>query len=313
MKKNKIIGFAVASFGAVASISLAAALYTRAATDATMGISQGTYEAQDGTITYKINGNTSGSIAPHYLDTSGNNGGTGLGKVGTTVYNQIEYLFPLSATFASPLIAQDFIVGNLSVTVNNIPAEWQSKLAIWVEIDGYGDNTEGKHQYEHKFMDSDYAITSSAASYSANNDVAVASNGGQTLRVLLKFDATTVEGLDLYTRDEASLGYTLSVHWGEASSAFKYAYVVGNKTLWAKDTPYRMAPNINKAHSEGFEWVYNRLPGDFVEAKCVLETAGDDVWSDGNNAPLDSANDYNVYWNGSGSSSASFNAIVVNP
>ena len=300
MKINKkLIGISVASLGVLFSIGGAFALYQQAATDASFGISQGEYEGSVGEVTYKINGSTSGTIAPAYLKHDGTNGGTGLGGL----YDQVLYDMPLSATFANTLNAQDYVVGNISVSITNIPEAYRGKLAIWVDIDGYEDDSLGADTYGHAFMNSDYAITNENTSYSGTADVAVSSAGTQHLRIFLKYD---LEGVNLLNKDEAGLGYTLSVTWGEPSNSFIPAYVLGNANQWTPDGNFAMAPNINKASDEGFEWIYNNLPGTIGEAKCFKA----DVWSAGDNAALDAEKSYTVYWNGSNESVATFTPIV---
>ena len=95
--KKKLIGIAVASFGMILSVGSAIALYVKAADPASFGIGQGTYEGSEGAITYKINGNTTGTVAPAYLKANGENGGAGLGGE----YTQVKYEFALSATYSS--------------------------------------------------------------------------------------------------------------------------------------------------------------------------------------------------------------------
>ena len=311
MKKNKIIGFAVASFGAVASISLAAALYIRAANNVTMGISQGQYVGSNGEITYTINGNTAGNLQPSYLKSDGTNGGTGLGPV-TLVgaedqeyYTQVKYEATLGANFADDLTVQQQIVGNVSVSITNIPAAAQGNLSIWVCMEGYLENSQGKDEFQTAFMQSDYAITSEHPSYTGSADVAVKSSSVQKVAIYLKYSTAYVS--DLYAQDEALLGYTLSVTWGEASNDYKFAYVVGDHTQWSDDEEFRMAPEIDRTES-GYRWVYNNLPGSFGQAKCH---GGELVaWSAGDNATLSSGTNYNVYWSGNGNDNATFTPVA---
>ena len=295
---KKLIGIGVASLGMVFSIGGAVALYTQAASNASFGISAGTYAGSSGTVTYKINDTAGASnVAPSYLRTNGTNGGTGL----STEFTQAYYEMALSATYAAGANAQDFVVGNLSVSITNIPAAYQGKLAIWVDVNGYGASSLGEHYYG-SFMDTDYQITNEATSYSANKNIAVSSSGTQKLRIFLKYN---LEGIDTLTKNEEGLGYTLSVAWTAPTNEFVPAYVVGNANQWTKDDGYSMAPNINKAYAEGWEWVYNNLPGTMESAKCIVN----DTWSQDPNASLDSEKSYTVYWNGSNESTANFSEI----
>ena len=300
MKINKkLIGITIASLGMVFSIGGAVALYTQAASNASFGISAGTYAGSTGTVTYKINDTAGNSnVAPSYLRENGTNGGTGL----STEFTQVCYEMELSASYAAGANAQDFVVGNVAVSVTNIPAAYQGKLAIWVDVDGYVADSLGKATYEHIFMNSDYQITNEVTSYSDNKNVAVSASGVQKLRVFLKYN---LEGIDTLTKNEEGLGYTLSVAWTAPTNAFVPAYVVGNANQWTKDDGYSMAPNINKPSDQGWEWVYNNLPGSMESAKCIIN----DTWSQDPNASLDSGKSYNVYWNGSDESAANFAEI----
>ena len=80
----------------------------------------------------------------------------------------------------------------------------------------------------------------------------------------------------------------------------------GNGTQWEFDDKFAMAPNINKPYDQGWEWVYNNLPGsDLVEAKCAKPGDNDTkVYSanteeQGHNHTLEGNHTYDVYWSGS--------------
>lgn len=298
MKKNKIIGIAVASAGILLSVGGAAALYTRAASPTGFGIGAGTYQGSDGTVTYKVNGNTSGKVAPQYWNNDGSDKlGHGLGGD----YNQIVYEMTLSAEYAAVgTHAQSITAGNLAVSLTTIPEAYRGHLSLWVDIDGYTANTVGK-QYEHVFMSSDYAITAEQQSFVENRDVAVKSNGAQKLRIFMKFDETITAGSGLYGKNEASLGYTLAVTWKALSESFESAHVVGNGNLWTEDDEFAMVPNIDAAD---WEWTFDNCPGTLGEAKCRKG----DIWSHNGNAVLDSSKTYTVTWTGSADSDAVFTA-----
>ena len=298
--KKKLIGISVASLGMLLSIGGAIALYTRAAEDTGFGISQGTYEGSTGAITYTVNGNTSGTVSPTYLTTGGANGGTGLGGD----YTQVEYAFELGAEFSSSLIAQNFVVGNLTVEVTDIPAEYQGKLDIFACVDNYVDGSLGKAKYNHALMNEDFHITSEEGHTSLlkSADVAVSSAGTQVLHVYLKYN---LEGIALLDKDEASLGYTLNVAWGEPDS-FAAAYVVGVGNMWQQDDKYAMTPNINNPYSgEGdWQWYFNGLPAEMGETKCKIG----DNWSQENFTP-EEGKSYNVYWSGVAGAAATYQEI----
>ena len=308
MKLNKkVIGIAVASFGVLLSIGGAIALYQQAAEDASFGISQGAYAGSSGSVTYKINGATgASSLVPNYLPTVGEGSGNGL----NATYTQVEYAVQLSAAFAGGANAQDFVVGNLGISLTNIPEAYRGKLAVWAQIDGYTASSIGEDRYKNIFMASDFAITAEEGhqSFVGAHDVAVASAGTQTLHIYLKYN---LAGIDTLTQNEAGLGYSLSVTWGEPSAEFEAAYIEGVGNTWTKDEGYAMAPNINKANAEGWEWVYNNLPGTMGESKCIGYNNSHElnVWSDGANAALEAEKTYNVYWDGNGEHAATFTEI----
>ncbi len=303
MKINKkLIGISVASLGILFSVGGAVALYTQAAEEASFGISAGAYAGSGGLVTYKIN-NTAGNsnVAPNYLTAGGVGGGAGL----STAYTQVEYSMALSATFANGMPEQDYVVGNLAISITNIPEAYRGKLSIWAVIDNYESASLGEHYYKNIFMEEDYAITAENQSFAGNYDVAVSSIGTQVLHIYLKYN---LAGIDTLTQNEAPLGYNLSVSWGEPSNAFAKAYIKGDANQWTDDDGYSMVPNINKAYSEGWEWVYNNLAGTLGEAKCVYGAN----WSNaGGNFALDAEKTYNVYWSGDDGVDALFAPIVV--
>lgn len=298
MKINKkLIGIGVASFGILFSIGGAFALYQQAATNAQFGISAGAYAGSGGTVTYKINDTTGNSnIAPTYLRANGTNGGTGL----STEFTQVYYEMALGANFAAGANEQNFVVGNLAVSITNIPAAYQGKLAIWVTIDDYVADSLGANTYQHIFMNSDFAITNEATSFSGNHDIAVSSSGAQKLRIYLKYN---LEGVDTLTQNEAGLGYNLSVTWGAPSNSFAPAFVVGDGNQWTEDDGFSMAPNINRTES-GWQWVYNNLPGALGETKCKIS----DNWSATNYA-LNAEHSYDVYWSGENGAAAIYDDL----
>ena len=302
MKINKkLIGIGVASFGILFSVGGAFALYQQSAQNVSFGISAGVYAGANGTVTYRINNHAGNSeVLPSYLKTDGSlNDGAGL----NSTYTQVEYVMALSANYAGDLNAQDYVVGNIAISVTDIPAAYQGKLSIWAVVEGYTAGSLGEHTYRTALMNSDFAITNEATSYSDNKDVVVSTAGTQALHIYLKYN---LEGVDTLTQDEASLGYTLNVTWGAPSNNFVPAYVVGDQGGWATLPEFAMLPNMNKAYAEGWEWIYNNLPGTAGPgAKCRI---GETV-STGSNAELDPAKSYTVYWDGSGD--ASFNEIVL--
>ncbi len=226
--KSKLIGIGVASLGALLSIGGAFALYQQDAQNVQFGISAGTYAGSTGTVTYKINNAGSNSVvAPQYLKTNGENGGTGL----SATYTQVHYSMALGAEYTNGN-AQNYVVGNLAVSLTGIPEAYRGKLTVWANVSNYVANSLGANTYGHIFMESDYAIDAEHQEFIANHDVAVSANGTQVLDIYLKYD---LAGIDTLTQNEAGLGYTLSVTWGAPSNAFNPAYVKGDANQWTAD------------------------------------------------------------------------------
>lgn len=308
MKSIKILGIAVATLGVAASVGGAIALYTKAAQDVGFGIGAGEYHGSTGAVTYKIDGKTSGSVLPQYFDKDDHElDGLQQAAVASNIC-QVKYTFPLSATYDSDVVAQIFVMGNLSVSITNIPETYRDNLDIWAGITGYADNTLGAQQYANAFG-GDVSITSETTSYEKSSDVCVNAAGGQSLVIYLKYKNLG----DMLTANEASLGYTLSVTWAKHSNDFVAPNVVGTGNKWTADDEYEMVPNINKASAEGWEWTFTNLKGSssWTEAKCKwaaphAHDEHNDEWSSGDNATLTNNTTYSVYWNGCSSSAASF-------
>ncbi len=300
--KSKLIGIGVASLGALLSIGGAFALYQQNADDVQFGISAGTYAGSGGSVTYKIN-NTEGNsnVAPQYLKTNGENGGTGL----SATYTQIHYSMALSAVYAGNN-AQNFVVGNVAISLTNIPEVYRGKLSVWAEISNYVENSLGANTYGHAFMNSDFAISAEEGhtEYVANRDIAVSTAGTQVLNIYLKYNLAEVDTL---TQNEAGLGYSLSVTWG-APVSFNSAYIKGDANQWTADEGYAMLPNINKT-TEGWEWIYNNLPGTIGETKCFIHENDEDKWSNAN-YECDPAKSYNVTWSGVANAAANYEEIA---
>lgn len=293
MKKNKIIGLSVAILGTAVSVGTAAALYVKKADDAHFGIGA-KWSGLDGTVTYKINDATSGTATASYLKANGTNGGEGLGGE----YTQVHYSFPLGASFSADVPAQNFVVGNFKVELSNINAALQGNSVIWVCVNGYTENSWGAVNYGTCFMDSDTALTE--ATYSVNHDIAVSASKAQTVDVYIKLNSAIDDLLGASPLAETK-PFDISVSWG-APTNFEFAHVVGNGTMWEADDVYAMVPNINKANSEGFEWVFNNLPGTMGHAKAKKG----DTWSADPDAELDATKTYDVYWSGDGAVKANF-------
>lgn len=315
MKKNKLIGILVASTGAIASISTAAALYVKSATKTGFGIGA-KWSGLSGTVTYLIDGKASGSMEAHYLDKDGNNGGEGFGGA----YTQAEFIFPVGASFSDDVPAQNVVVGNFEVDLTNISEALQNKAKIWVGVNGYTADTYGASHYSKAFMANDTALTGEA--YSVNHDIAVSSAGTQSVCVYVKLDQALSES-DLFALAEGK-AFDISVSWG-APTDFEFAHVVGNKTMWEDDDVYAMVPNINKENAkaydeeehpsvEVFEWMFNNLPASMEKTKCRKVASKEPEitynWSK-DDKELEAGNVYDVYWSGANGAEAYYTANPI--
>lgn len=299
---KKVIGLGVACLGALVSIGGAFALYQQNAEEVSFGISAGTYAGSGGSVTYKINGAGGASeVSPSYLKGDGSNGGAGL----SATYTQIKYEMALSAVYAGNN-NQNFVVGNVGISLTNIPEVYRGKLAVWAEISDYVDGSLGANTYGHAFLNSDFAISAEEGhtEYVANRDVTVSSSGTQKLVIYLKYNLAE---LDTLTQNEAGLGYTLAVTWG-APVGFNSAYIKGDGNQWTADDGFAMLPNINKT-TEGWEWIYNNLPGTIGETKCFIHENDVDKWSNAN-YECDPAKSYNVTWSGVADAAANYEEIA---
>lgn len=296
MKKNKIIGIAVASLGVLISFSSAFALYKKGVDPVGFGIGAATYTSSTDTVSYKINSASAPTVAPSYLKTDGTNGGTAFDDE----YRHAKYEFTLGASYAEGLTVQDYIVGNLSVSLTGIPASLQGKVKVSMYFDGYVANSLGAHFYGNNLTTgsegSETAInetTISGASLSVNaRDICVATSGVQKFVVYFALD----DSVDVLSMNEANDLWTLSVTWGTPVS-FNYAYLANTQTLWAEDDEFVMAPNIAKSYSgEGdWEW-YGQIKG--TAQLTQAKPRQGDAWAGGSNLELTEGTIYNVCWSG---------------
>ena len=147
MNKNKIIGLLVAAAGVVASISTAAALYTKAVAPVGFGIGAATYSSSNSVVTYTIGGNGGASnVAPTYYKNDDSTPGTY--QSGFSEENRsVKYEFTFGATYAAGLTEQDYVVGNLSVSLTGVASALQNNIKTSMYFTGYGDGSLGKVLY----------------------------------------------------------------------------------------------------------------------------------------------------------------------
>lgn len=285
MKHVKIVGLLVALGGVVASFAAASALYVLGPNEIGFGIGA-TYTAADGQIDYLIDGKSSGSIAPKFLNASGSkDDGEGFGGE----YTQALFEFPLSAYFHSH--EQPYVAGNFEVNITNINSALFNKAHVWIQVKGWTNEYDGKYgpsAANSNFMAEDAAITS--ATYTTNKNIAVSSTEEENVSVYFKLDSA-IDGASLLAVAESKL-FDISVTWQQVTSDYKFAYVVGNKTAWEEDEVYAMQPNL-KVNEGEFGWWYSGLTG-FSTAKVKKET----TWAPNDDQTLNPEHHYNVAWNG---------------
>lgn len=311
MKTKKLIGLLVACGGVVASFATASALYTKGVSDVGFGIGA-TYTAADGSIAYKIDGKSSGSITPTFTKLNGDAPAEGESITGFCgEYVQAVFEFPVSATYS--VNPQPYVVGNFGVQITNIKSSLKGHLSVWVQVKGFTGDYEGKwgestdnsyfcyHETEKNsthFYDDE--IGSEDESYSRSKDIAVSASGEQSVFVYVKLDSSIADADMLGLAEESA--FSISATWKAPSADYKFAYIVGDKTQWQDDDAYAMVPNLK---TSSFEWYFGGLSNFGGEAKPHKGAE----YSSGDNAQLDGAKTYNVSWTGNTSgpnSAASF-------
>ena len=294
MKKNKIIGALVGVFGVAISIGTAIALYTKPVGNLELGIGSATHTSSTSTVKYKINGKTSDEssvVAPSYYKTGGvANGGSGFG--GEYVCAKYEYI--LGADFASDIQEQDYVVGNLSVTLENVISTLHEKVKVSMYFEGYAGGSIGAVNYGSNLTSSSTAINETIITGSSltvdSRDICVASSGVQKFIVFFELLNT----VDFLSMNEASALWSLSVRWG-APVNFVPAYVANTKTLWEEDDEFVMAPNIDRQNADGWQWIAQIKGTDKVtEAKCRQGSN----WQAGGNTTIALNTVYDVKWQG---------------
>ena len=314
MKLNKILGVAVAFCGVLVSVGLASALYIQEAEDATLKIGA-TYETDDGTIDYLVNGNKSGSLTPKFLDKDGNEvaGAAGFSDDVT----QIKFEFSLGADYGDDMPQQKYITGDLALNFTGINTNLLNNSKVWAQIDGYGADTYGAQNFSTCILSSDKSVTEAAFSIGATN-LTVYSGGLTPNKVVVYFKLNTGVTLDLLTLNEAS-AFSLGVSWTKPAS-YDYARVTGGGIGWkTNEDLYRMNVDIDRKDTEEdhcldgqgkvkFQWYFENLPAnDLISAKCVKEVTGSDpIWSYGDDTALTANKLYKVYWAGGNSEQAYF-------
>ena len=298
MKKNKIIGIAVATLGVVFSFSAAAALYQKAAEDVDFGISAGTYAGSTSTAHYTINGSTGNASAvnPVYCDESGDPVANVIGY--NDVATQAKYEFALGAEFANDVAEQEYVMGKISVSISNLPAAYNGKVQIYASVNGYTAGTVGGNTFGAALIN-DVTLDGEHESAQGTSVISVKADGSQH-KLVVWVKLINMAGYDYLGQNEDSLGYTLSVTWTDLDSDYDAcAYIIGSGNQWTVDDEYRMAvdPTLNK-----WTYRYDGLQGSatWTECKAVKTTTkGGTIskYSGGDNFALANGTTYTLLWN----------------
>ena len=280
--KKKLIGIGVASLGVILSVGGAIALYQKAASNVEFGISAGAYAGSTGTINYKINNQANESVVdPEFCDSLGAPGGDGI----SADYPQVRYEFALGANFADGAIPQSCIMGQVSVSLTNFKPALYGKVTVYAAVEGYHtEGSVGKTVFGAPILN-DVEIVDGDTVCAGAKDISAGANGSESLVVWVKFD--NFDNLEL---DELNELYQLNVSWGEVSSEYNKAYIVGDETHWTKDEKYAM---YVQPESTTYTWIYDSLPGTFGNIKVQCGN----VWChDGENHALEADKTYTVDW-----------------
>ena len=271
--KKKSIGIAIALAGIALSVGTSFALYTRAASDIEFGVGAYSHSETSGALTYTVTGVSNGTISF-------------TNDIINTTHEYAQTLeFTLSGSYGNTLIAQDYIHGKLSVSFT-LPSVAGVSAETSVYFTGYTN-------WGATAFGSDLLHNETPANCS--RDITVETNGNVHVLVWLKFSGITAANY-IQLAEQAA---TVAVTFGAPDTACS-KFVVGDASNWSPWEQYRMVPNI-KANSE--QYMFKGLTG-FNQAKCY--NTANSAWSDGNNEDNMAGHTYNVYWNGSGSSAATF-------
>ena len=307
MNKGKLLGVLVAAAGVVASFGSAFALYTKNVADVSLDIGKAAGYAATGTVNYTINGDTGEDIEiePVMKDTSDENyPDDPVAKKFDLEHKALVYNFELGAQYGEDVVAQDYVAGNLSVTLEDVNANLLNKIKVSMWLDGYkyyqdGDKTVASYgaatyggQFKSGGVDiNNTVITASTLTVDAKDIVVRTANADkQTFHVYLEL----LDDNLLMDMNEATDLWDLSVSWGQPSVGFERAYVGNTKALWQDSDDFVMAPNIDARESEGRQWTAT-IVGDaqLTEAKCHR---GDTWETQEPNHPVENGHTYKIYW-----------------
>ena len=289
MKKNKIIGIAVATLGVIISTGVSLALYVSKDAAKEIGIGVFTpHVSQNGDINYVIDTVTAGAqnaaFSPDHLQ------------------NTHSFRLGASKGADSQLPLQNYTVGDLTITISSANTTLISKLTAagtiavpsgkWQDV-----NSNGKVNLTVDKAQDNSSITLTYANFTAQSvkDLAGGTNSIVDLELTLANNLTEQEVLAL-----AEANYSISASWVEPSN-FVYAYITGTQYGWAtEETDSRMVPN---ALATSFEWMYtgyrDTTPGDSRGAKPIMKDDNNTWrWSTSADTAIALDKQYDFYWSG---------------
>ena len=279
MKKSKIIGVGVATFGILLSFCTSIALYSKEASNITFEFGGIGYTPHSGNINFKLGEEeiSGGAINPS---------------------NKVQTIkVPLSAVYPAGVIAQDSKAGNIAIEFTADDA-LANKVSVTARVSGYQEGSYYANNEEVRTLLNNVSYTGTAIE--VNKDIFVKAGdenptiaNNQYLEVLVTYDVTDENMLAL-----AEKQVHLDVTWDAPSSDFVPAYVKGDGNGWDAVDEYEMVALLN---GSDWDWTFKNLTG-FNRMKIFKPVeAGDDIWvgagNDGSaDVELDPELTYQVYW-----------------
>ena len=278
MKKSKIIGVGVATFGILLSFGTSIALYQKGASNISFEFGGIGYTPHTGNINFKLGAEeiSGGAINPS---------------------NKVQTIkVPLSAVYPDGVIAQDSKAGNLAIEFT-ADAALANHVSVTARVSGYGEGSYYANNEEVRTLLNNVSYTGEALE--ANKDIFVKAGdenptvaNNQYLEVLVTYDVTDENMLAL-----AEKQVHLDVTWDAPSANFVPAYVKGDGNGWEGVDEYQMVALLN---GSDWEWTFKDLTG-FSKMKIFKAGDPNDTWvgagNDGSaDVELDPESTYQVYW-----------------
>lgn len=254
--KKKTLGTTLAVLGTIICMGSAVGAYEyNATTNAGNGFGFGgvEYTLQTGGMGYRL-----GSPVQFNGDASAEDATPVKPAKGETVKRQIR--IPMSGYYGDNLVSQDFIMGNISVSMwVDAALEGKVKTAVWVNGYGKSVNEMYKAADYNKLvgLKGDEVIGLSAAKTAGNVDVTVTAvanssasmsvSTNQYLNIYLEYNFTTISESNILAMAESTVHIDVTWAAPSAETLASMPIVVGDKTQWKSDEYYMMVENLNAA------------------------------------------------------------------